>query len=549
MEMGRRGMRWRMLLAPLVLWLGLSATMVAAPTALAAPGEGCLGPVAGQHIYDCAHVLSTSEVATLEADAAKVDQAGAPTAVYLQVKDATAQQTWQDAVDLMNRWDIESHPGAHDGFVMVFNLQPGNLRHGQVALFAGAKHYQHGNLPQAELDRIRTDIMTPLLADGQTAAGIAAGLQQVAQDLRYGPPPPPPPPAGQLGAANFGRVPFNVLALLYLAGIGLLLLVARRRPPLSSARDDMGGLPAYATPGELSPGMAGALVRGRVSNAQIEATVLDFARRGLLVLEPEGYRLARLRLVGTGAGLAGYENVVWQDLARLGRNKSRIVSSTQVAKFRQKWGSEKQALQNDLIERGWYDPAAAAARRRPLQMVGALGGVGIVAALVVLAMAQEGWAAIGLALCIAGMVVAFVGAHRVADTTVEGEIASARWRAYEQTVVARAYQPNLDTDLPYIVALGILGKLSPRLKAASERGYAPSWFRGSDDNASTGQKSVRFGPSGMGFYPYWIAFHTGAVPTPSGGRYSGGSFGGGSFGGGFAGGGAAGGGGGSAGGF
>lgn len=164
-----------------------AATQSAQATATA-QATGCVGPVAGQHIYDCAHLLTPDEVTVLEAQAAKVEEAGAPTVVYLQVRDATAQQALQDATDLMNRWNVESYPGAHDGFVMFFDLQPGNIRHGQVALYTGAKHYQHGNLPQAELDRIRTDGMTPLLQNGQTAAGIAAGLQMVAHDLRYGPP-------------------------------------------------------------------------------------------------------------------------------------------------------------------------------------------------------------------------------------------------------------------------------------------------------------------------------------------------------------------------
>src|SRR5579884_3488745 len=189
-------------LLALALSLGLAA--LAPATASAAARDGCAGPVPGQHIYDCAHLLTPGEVAYLETQAAAVEQAGAPTVVYLQARDATADQALQDAIDLMNRWNVESRPGAHDGFVMFFDLQPGNLRHGQVALYAGKKHAQ-GNLPLDELTRIRTDVMTPLLTDGQTADGIAAGLQQVAHDLRYG---PPPPPAYRAAAASFGRIPF-----------------------------------------------------------------------------------------------------------------------------------------------------------------------------------------------------------------------------------------------------------------------------------------------------------------------------------------------------
>jgi hypothetical protein len=89
-------------------------------------------------------------------------------------------------------------------------------------------------------------------------------------------------------------------------------------------------------------------------------------------------------------------------------------------------------------------------------------------------------------------------------------MASASWRAYHDSVSDSAYAPNLDTDLAYIVALGVLGKLAPPLKAASERGYSPAWFRPDEGQHSKGQHSKgqhskgqpawasRHGPAGMG---------------------------------------------------
>jgi hypothetical protein len=145
-------------------------------------------------------------------------------------------------------------------------------------------------------------------------------------------------------------------------------------------------------------------------------------------------------------------------------------------------------------------------------------------------LAREGWATIGLAGFFVAGLAAFFGGYAIPNTTVEGELAAAPWRGYRESVAARDYEPNLDADLPYVVALGLVNTLAPRLKAASERGYAPAWFRASADQR---------GPVAA-FYPYWIALHTSmAPPSTSGGSASGG----------FAGGGAAGGGGGSAGGF
>ncbi|MGZ6306270.1 MAG: DUF2207 family protein, partial [Ktedonobacterales bacterium] len=522
---------WAVALLPLILLLALA---LGSPRQVGASAEqgGCAGPVAGQHIYDCAHLLSPDEISMLEVQAAAVDRAGAPTVVYLQARNATAQQALQDAIDLMNRWGVESRPGARDGFVMFFDLQPSNLRHGQVALYAGEKHAQHGNLPESELTRIRTDVMTPLLADGRTAEGIAAGLQMVASDLKYG---PPPPPAYQTVSAAIGRIPMNILAALYAVVVALLWVRLARRAPMGG-EDGMPVSPDVA--GNLAPAMAGALVKGRVNDTQIEATILDFARRGMLVMEPTSKDKVRVRLLGDGKGLVGYEHEVWNGLAERA-DSEHALSSDDLADLRQHWEWAKTLLGRELVERGWYDPEGASARRRPLYIAAALGAVGAAAAIVLMVLSKEGWAGIGLLLFLGAGSAALVRAYLVPNTTVEGELAASSWRAYRETVSARAYEPNLDTDLPYIVALGLVGKLAPRLKAASERGYAPAWFQARGDQYA-GQYAGHYAGS-FGFYPYWIVFHGSMAPTSSGGS------GGGSASGGYSGGGAAGGGGGSAG--
>jgi len=514
-----------MALVPVALLLAVGLTSLGANTASAASRASCAGPVVGQLVYDCTGILTPAEIATVEADAAAVERAGAPTVVYLQARDATADETLQDACDLMGRWNVESHPGAHDGFVMFFNRKPGDLRHGTVALVAGEKHYQHGNLPQSELDRIRTDVMTPLLANGQTAAGIAAGLQQVAHDLVYG---PPPPPQSQVVGSFLGRLPYNILALLFAGAVGLLYARTRRQSPLSTAGDGVHIDPlALAAPGDLSPALAGALIKGRVSDAQIEATVLDFARRGLLIIEPVGKNKVQMRLTGDGKDLTGYEQRVWEGLVTQADGSDHTLSSDDLAKVRTGWSWPKTLLRRDLTERGWYDPEAASARRRPLYIAGAV-GIGLAAvAIVLIVLSKEGWAVIGMAICLIAGVAALIWGYSIPNTTVEGEIAAAPWRGYQASVSDRAYEPNLDTDLPYIVSMGLLGKLSSRLKAASERGFSPAWFHAENDSdrqwATTGA---------YGFYPYWIVFHSSMSPVSSGGSASGGYSGGGAAGGG-----------------
>ena len=462
---------WAMALVPVALLLAVGLTSLGANTASAAPRNSCAGPVVGQFVYDCTGILTSAEIATLEADAAAVERAGAPTVVYLQARDADVQQTMDDARDLLNRWNVESQPGAGDGFVMFFNLKPGDLRHGTFFLAAGKLHYNDGKLPQAELERIRDDIMTPLLANGQTAAGIAAGLQQVAHDLTYG---PPPPPQSQVVGSFLGRLPYNILALLFAGAVGLLYVRTRRQSPLSTAGDGVHIDPlALAAPGELSPALAGALINGRVSDTQIEATVLDFGRRGLLTIEPVGKNKVQMRLTSDGKDLTGYEQRVWEGLEEQADESDHTLSSADLAKVRTDWSWPKTLLRRDLTERGWYDPEAASARRRPLYIAGAVGIALAAVAILLIVLSKEGWAVIGMAICLIAGVAALIWGYSIPNTTVEGEIAAAPWRGYQASVSDRAYEPNLDTDLPYIVSMGLLGKLSSRLKAASERGYSP----------------------------------------------------------------------------
>jgi uncharacterized protein len=139
--------------------------------------------VTGQHVYDRATVLSPTQIQTLEAKAATLDSLGAPTIVYIRVQSATLEEAQQQAADLMDAWDVESVPGAHDGFVMLVDLTPGDTRHGQVGMFSGGEH-AHAQLPGSELNRIAGSQMRPILAQGDLAGGIGAGLDAAAADLQ-----------------------------------------------------------------------------------------------------------------------------------------------------------------------------------------------------------------------------------------------------------------------------------------------------------------------------------------------------------------------------
>ena len=217
--------------------------------AFAAPLKGAfVTPKAGQHIYDQTGLLTKQEISELEQHAATVEKNGAAIIVYLQVKDADFPTTLQDANTLMNAWDVETRPHAYDGVVMLLNLQPGNERHGQVAIYAG-KNLLNGNLPQSEIQRIYQDVMLPQLAAGATAQGIAEGLDAISQDLLAGPPALVPVSA----LTQFARWPMNLI-IFFLTGTILGLCIWQqhrlvRHVPI---------VPTLQPPDEVSPALVGA---------------------------------------------------------------------------------------------------------------------------------------------------------------------------------------------------------------------------------------------------------------------------------------------------
>jgi uncharacterized membrane protein YgcG len=492
--------------------IALALVALPARTAAAAPaasGASCSAqPIPGQHIYDCAGILTPGEIASLETHAAAVERAGAPTVVYLQAKDATPDETVQDAANLMQRWNIESKPGAKDGFVMLLNLQPGNLRHGAVGLYAGQKHFQ-SDLSQSELQRIVSDVMTPLLKNGDTAGGIAAGLDAVYDDLH-------PSPARQTARA-IGTVPFNSVSLLF-AGI-VALLFARNRRPRGWQRQPF-AMPTTTPPNDLRPAMVGALMQGKTTDGQMEATILDFAHRGLLTMEPAGTSEMLIRLTGDGHDLDGYEAQVWQALSGLADAEG-VVWPGDMAQLRARWTAARGELRSDLLTRGWYDTQIAA-RRRPLIIAGIVGIAAVAVSVIIAIIAREGWALIGGAIFLTVGIGAFVLAATLSNTSAAGEAEVAPWRGYVQGLqhpsLTASRELDYDAVIPYAVALGENGIVTMVLDEAKAHGYSPRWFRSTPEDMRTGRM--------IAFYPYWIGWHTSMYPPQTssggGGGFSGG---------------------------
>jgi uncharacterized membrane protein YgcG len=167
-----------------------------------------------QHVYDRSGTMTPAQVSDLGARATALDRAGAPTIVYLRPQAADQASTRRDAGELMDAWQVESAAGAKDGLVFFVNLRPGDTQHGSAALYAGSAHVDDGRLSAARLQDIFDHSMRPLLAEGDVAGGLAAGLEAARVDL--GKPPP----------SSSGQGDWFVTLTLFMVGAGSLFGIA-----------------------------------------------------------------------------------------------------------------------------------------------------------------------------------------------------------------------------------------------------------------------------------------------------------------------------------
>ena len=453
-------------------------------------------PVQGQHIYDPAHMLTASQITALEARAADVEQAGAPAVVYLRQLDTAPDETVRDARSLMSAWDVESSPGARDGVVMFLNVTPSSPASGQVTLSAGEKHHDGGSLPEQELQRILDDVVMPNLWNGDIAGGIDAGLGAIAQSLTYG---PPPPRAVERVSGVLARVPFTAAALAFALLVAFLSWGMRHRRRTPSM------LPTTTPPDTLAPAIAGALVAGRITSTQMDATVLDMARHGALSIEPDGARYVQIHLLQHRAVQGEIEEAVWETLSRVAYGGP-VVPGHDMQKLRMRWEYAQQTLRDYLVAMGWYDPTAAR-NRRILSITAGVGFVLLLAGAVASIIAGEPWGILGSAILLIAATFALIRGYSMPETTAKGEAAAAPWRGYLAGLKAAPYEHDMALDLdiavPYAVAFGVGDLLNDQLRHASQKGYAPAWF---------GQATSEIWGA-RGFFPYWIAFH--AVTTTS----------------------------------
>lgn len=462
-----------------------------------------------RHIYDLAGVLTTEQVERLEKQAGAIAQrTGSPVVVYMQSHEAGADETEEDARELMDAWDVQSGEGVQDGIIIFFNLEPDDPEHGSVTLLAGQSLDERGTLPQYEVTALYEEEMQPLLEEGDMAGAIAAGLDGVLNSLTVGPRPAPEPSAVERIAGTMARYAVNGVAIVAALVAGFVLWPRWQHRPQARG---MTTTPTVKPPELISPAVAGALAQGNVTPAQAEAVMLDLARRGLVAIEPdpsEKKPKTNLRLLGRPTELTAYEQAIWRQLTALA-DADGIVRHQDFSKLRSRWGTFQAALKDDLTARGWFNPDADGQRRPFFIVVWTALGLAI-AGFIITALGEEPLGMFG----VVGLVGVGLGAWALGASysrlTVEGQHAAAPWRGYRDGLKGakkdRIQHVDLDAAVPYATAMGITNSLSDRLKRASKEGYVVPGFH---------LQRELDAQSTDGFYPYWVTFHAAIIPNAS----------------------------------
>lgn len=176
--------------------------------------------------------------------------------------------------------------------------------------------------------------------------------------------------------------------------------------------------------------------------------------------------------------LSGIQEQLWTLLSRVADAQHRV-SASDLAQLEEHWLSVAAAIRRELLRHQWYDEQAGF-RRIWLLLVSALllvfSGVDLVATLV----AQEPWGWLGSGLLFGCGVWVLIWAMCMPHTTAQGEKIAAQWRAYlagvKATPTVLENRTQLDTALPYLLAMGAGRRFSHRLRLAEIKGYKPAWL-------------------------------------------------------------------------
>lgn len=295
----------------------------------------------------------------------------------------------------------------------------------------------------------------------------------------------------------------NVIAVLASVAIAIFAWQAWSTRPRFT---DHGESRTTQPPANLHPALAGALASGRVSDNQIEATVLEMVRQRSIEIEPDQKQKDKVQIRILDADQPS--NEIERELMTLltERAENGVVSYRVLSRLRNEWGNVRSLLRNQLIENQWLKPSEIQTRL-PFVLPGSIGLLTAAIMVPVAISTESGWPLLG------GLLVGTVGSitlimgNIVPHTTDEGERAALPWRGYRTGLIIARDQGHgtidLDQAFPYIVAMGMAPGFDRYLRRAGQSGYVPEWI---------GPRPLVLEWS-EGWHTYWIALHTALAPT------------------------------------
>jgi len=554
------------------------------------PGPPFPDPTSNVAVYDTASIFAPETIASAERTIDAIEaRTGAEVVVYSQlVEDGrSTEDADRDARALMDEWGV-GRKGFDDGLVILFDMYPGR-EHGQVILYGGPG-FRATFLDNKAKQQIFDDDMLPRLRNGDLDGALLVALEKVDAAAT-------PENAATLERARqldavVGLVG-GPLALVVLVGSAVLSWRRYGRDPvyLDDPSIHMAGPPESLTP-------AGAvfILAGGPSRRALTTALLDVASRGDIAFREESGLFGLGRKVGivtqpttedpvtvahqrrnAARPLGTAERLVQTRLEALADAEG-YIEPARLLEFGATVPKFDQALEDEVVARGWFHEKPSAAVRRWTGRAAIALVVGILIGFAGLNLPSNGLLLVGVAIVV-GAVVMGTLARSMPAVSLMGAMIRAMLAAYRRTlkktmaqarsmdqVVAEAGLPWLETPDQAVVwgtALGLHEEIERVLdrsledqregRVAAGSVWLPAWY-GSAAGGGASLASGDFAGAGAGSGG---AFSSSSVPDLGGmmsalgsiGNSPSSSGGGGGGGGGFGGGGSGGGGGGSGGGF
>jgi len=235
----------------------------------------------GVYVYDLAGIWSSTTVDRAQSIAAAIrERTQAQLAIVSWPSDDPDVSTGTaraDAITIMDTWGV-GRRGVNDGLVVLFDMDQGSTRHGQIYLYAGSG-YLDSYLNEDEAASVVNDTMLPKAKDGDLDAALLDGLTRIDAVTQPG----GNPERGTQAIINALLAALIVGAGALVFGLFLKTWWERGRDARVVLIDDSVLLPD--PPPGLTPALATVLRQDKVSKDAFTSALVDLGHRGLVTFQ------------------------------------------------------------------------------------------------------------------------------------------------------------------------------------------------------------------------------------------------------------------------